>query len=363
MKSIKISAVMLAVCCALTLATTVFAHAEISQCSPAVNASVPQPPKEVKCSFTEVLDAAKSKLVVYNASNAQVDNKDAKLDPADKDGKTFIVTLNTTQLSNGLYTVKWTAVAKEDGHEESGEWKFGVGVAVPAPAVLPKTGADSTGLFAALFAASGVALLGISLVLRKFHRTTIIAALLLALSATLLMNGSASAHENRVVGKYRLTVGFLAEPALLNQPNAIDVRVIISDTQQPVLGLDKTVKAEVTSGGKTTPITLRSRFGAPGAYAGDFIPTKAGAYIFRFTGQIEGLTIDEKFESGPGRFSDVTDTAGMMFPEKLIAPQDVTVQLKAAQDAAASAQTMAYIGIGIGILGVLVGTAGFMRRK
>jgi hypothetical protein len=108
---------------------------------------------------------------------------------------------------------------------------------------------------------------------------------------------------------------------------------------------------------------LRSRFGAPGAYAGDFIPTKAGAYIFRFTGQIEGLTIDEKFESGPGRFSDVTDTAEMMFPEKLIAPQDVTMQLKAAQDAAASAQTMAYIGIGIGILGVLVGAAGFMRRK
>jgi len=194
-------------------------------------------------------------------------------------------------------------------------------------------------------------------------RVKLLAAFVLAACLTAFALGAASAHENRAVGKYRITVGFINEPALLDEPNAIDFRVVVSDTQKPVEGLEKTVKAEVIAGGKSMPIALRSRYGQPGAYAGDFIPTKAGAYIFHFTGEIEGAKIDEKFESGPGRFNDVADTAAMQFPDKVPAPADVTAQLKAANDTAAGAQSMAYIGIAAGVVGIVVGALSFMRRK
>ena len=145
--------------------------------------------------------------------------------------------------------------------------------------------------------------------------------------------------------------------------NSLDFSITVSDTAKPVEGLDKTVKAEVIFGGSTMPLALSARFGQPGAYNAIFIPTRAGTYIFHFTGQIEGTNIDEKFESGPGRFDDVTDTSTLQFPVKVPAPADMAAQLKSAQDAAAGAQTLAYIGIAVGVLGLIVGGLGFMRRK
>ncbi len=187
-------------------------------------------------------------------------------------------------------------------------------------------------------------------------------ALVLALGLTLLVAQSASAHERRTVGKYEFVVGFINEPAYVNQPNAIDLRVTNTETKNPVEGLEKTVNAEVIFGGKTMPVQLRTRFGQPGAYAGDFFPTKAGTYIFHFTGSIEALKIDEKFESGPGRFNDVQDTTPLQFPEKLADPVAAAAQLKAAQDAASRAQTVAYVGVTLGVLGVILGALG-LRRK
>ena len=195
------------------------------------------------------------------------------------------------------------------------------------------------------------------------HRFTLLSAVLFALALVLAGTGVALAHESRAVGKYKFVVGFLNEPALLNQPNSLDFRVTVSDTAKPVEGLDQTVKVEVTSGASTMPLALTARFGQPGAYNANFIPTRAGSYIFHFTGQIEGTTIDEKFESGPGRFNDVADTSSLQFPIKVPAPAEMAAQLKAAQDAAASAQTLAYAAIALGVVGIVLGALGFMRRK
>jgi hypothetical protein len=195
------------------------------------------------------------------------------------------------------------------------------------------------------------------------RRAALVLGVMLALVLALAGTGVALAHESRVVGKYRFIVGFVNEPALLNEPNSLDLRVTVSDTAKAVEGLDKTVNAEVIYGGSTMPLALSARFGQPGAYNAFFIPTKPGTYIFHFTGQVEGMNIDEKFESGPGRFNDVTDTSTMQFPVKVPAPADMAAQLKAAQDAAAGAQTMAYAGIGVGALGLIVGGLAFMRRK
>jgi len=194
-------------------------------------------------------------------------------------------------------------------------------------------------------------------------KRSILSAFALAVGLMLLFTSLAFAHERRSVGKYDFVVGFLNEPAYMNQVNSVDFRVTNHETSKPVEGLDKTVKVEILVGGKILPLNLSARFGQPGAYNAYFLPTKVGSVIFHFTGDIEGQKVDEKFESGPGRFGDVEDTTPLQFPEKVADPVAMATQLKAAQDTAASAQTIAYVGVAFGILGTVLGVLGWMKKK
>src|SRR5262245_47665316 len=104
--------------------------------------------------------------------------------------------------------------------------------------------------------------------MKQTNHARLITDLLLALPVSVVSVGVALAHERRMVGKYQLVVGFINEPAYVNQVNGIDFRVTNTDTSKPVEGLEKTVKAEVIVGGKNLPVNLATRFGQPGAYAG-----------------------------------------------------------------------------------------------
>src|SRR5438094_570267 len=85
---------------------------------------------------------------------------------------------------------------------------------------------------------------------------------------------------------------------------------LVSDHREAI-GPDEILEAAT---GVVVSVILRARFGVAGGYTADIIPTKAGQYLFRFFGEISGDKIDEKFESGPGRFNDVDDPARLEFP-------------------------------------------------
>jgi hypothetical protein len=185
----------------------------------------------------------------------------------------------------------------------------------------------------------------------------------LALLISLISVGVALAHEHRTVGNYDVIIGFLNEPAYTGLTNSVDLRISDHQTSKPVEGLEKTLKAEAIFGASTMPLQLRARFGQPGAYLADLVPTKAGTYIFHITGNIQGQNVDEKFESGPNTFSDVEDLTALQFPQKVPAALDLATQVKAAQDAASAAQTFAYGGIGVGVLGLIVGAVALLTRR
>jgi hypothetical protein len=199
--------------------------------------------------------------------------------------------------------------------------------------------------------------------MKNRKQVTLLAAVMLALLVSLVGVTVAFAHEQRTVGKYTFVVGFLNEPAYTGFPNSLDMRIMEAQSGKPVEGLEKTLRAEVIFGASTMPLQLRARFGQPGAYLADFVPTKAGTYIFHITGDVQGQQVDEKFESGPGRFDDAQDLTALQFPQKVPAALDMAAQVKAAQDAASSAQTMAYIGISVGVLGLIVGGIALIRRR
>src|SRR5258708_10358014 len=146
-----------------------------------------------------------------------------------------------------------------------------------------------------------------------------IAAAVAVVSASLgIFASPAAANERRPIGPYTFVVGWIVEPAYVNQLNALDLTVTETATTKAVEGLEKTLKAELISGGGAAvmPLTVATRFGLPGKYQGQVVPTKVGEYTFHITGTVGTMTIDERFESGPGRFGGIEDLAPLQFPTK-----------------------------------------------
>lgn len=128
-------------------------------------------------------------------------------------------------------------------------------------------------------------------------------------------------HETRIVGPYRLVVGFRSEPAFEDQNNSIDIFVYRASDGRPINAaagdvVDLEVNAQlrdheafVSNTVQTAPLAKPAQaFGTANQYGSWFKPTVDGTYAFHFTGTISDatnpvagpLTIDEIFVCGLG---------------------------------------------------------------
>jgi hypothetical protein len=187
----------------------------------------------------------------------------------------------------------------------------------------------------------------------------------LAIAAGLILATApaASAHERRAVGTYTLVVGWLSEPAYLNQPNALDLRVSRTDDGSAVEGLERTLKAEATAEGKALNVELRPRFRTPGAYDGRLLPTAEGVFKFRITGTIEGNQVDETFTAGPSTFGLVEKP--LAFPRELPSLTGIDQGVRGFEERILSLEekadtSRADTAMALGAAGILVGVAGLV---
>ena len=171
-----------------------------------------------------------------------------------------------------------------------------------------------------------------------------ISALVVVVASLLLFSGHAYAHERRMVGPYQVIVGWLNEPAYVGQLNGLDLRVTDTRTTQPVIGLEKTLTADVAAGGLAPfVLTVTARFGTPGAYNGSVMPTATGSYTFRLKGKIETQDVDEKFTSGPGTFGDIEDTTAVQYPAKVRVADDLAKKLEDLKSGVLQAQLVGLV--------------------
>jgi hypothetical protein len=185
--------------------------------------------------------------------------------------------------------------------------------------------------------------------------------------ATLLCASTAAfAHERRSLagGKYDVVVGWDSEPAYVNQRNAAGIRISKAGTNpaEPVTGAEKTLKVQLRQGAQMRTFDLRAVFGQPGYYVADIVPTRAGDYVWTFGGSIGSDAVNETFDSADGKFDAVAAGSDVQFPVAAPDPDQVTVQLQAAQAAAQTAQTVAYAGVGLGVLGCLLAIIVWLTR-
>jgi hypothetical protein len=201
----------------------------------------------------------------------------------------------------------------------------------------------------------------------RMHRLRLVllasAALVAALSSPPTL---ASAHERRTLagGKYDVVVGWDVEPAYVNQRNAAGIRISRAGTNpaEPVTGAEKTLKVQMRQGSQTRSFDLRAVFGQPGYYVADLVPTRAGDYVWVFSGTIGSDAVNETFDSADGKFDAVAAGADVQFPIAAPDPEQVTRQLQAAQATAQAAQTVAYVGVGVGVLGCLLAIGVWLMR-
>ncbi|MCM8747794.1 hypothetical protein NET02_01385 [Thermomicrobiaceae bacterium CFH 74404] len=195
--------------------------------------------------------------------------------------------------------------------------------------------------------------------------TRLVVVLAVAIAGLIATIGSASAHEHRHVGEYEIVVGFLNEPAIVEEPNGLELRVMKGegDAAQPVEGLADTLQAEVMYGDQVMPLQLRPAFGEPGSYKAEFIPTAEGAYTFHIFGTIEGTPIDERFTSGPETFSEVQSRADLSFPQRVSPASEIERMAGEANDAAATARLLGIAGLVVGLLGLIAGGSGLVLAR
>src|SRR5919197_176365 len=105
-----------------------YAHAFTIRSDPSPSQSVPTPPSKVDVYFSEPIDLRYSTVKVLDSGGKQVDNKDEHNiggDPA-----SLSITLPSSSLKDGVYTVSTKVLSSTDGHVVDNAFVFGIGQAV-----------------------------------------------------------------------------------------------------------------------------------------------------------------------------------------------------------------------------------------
>src|SRR3954454_2473834 len=183
-----------------------------------------------------------------------------------------------------------------------------------------------------------------------------------AVAPLLALAGPAGPHVERSSGPFRLTLGWVDEPPLSGEANAVEVGV--SGAGGGPLAVPAgggsvpagALSVQASSAGATTTLPLVPADEGEGLRA-VIVPTRPGTYAFHVTGTIRGKPVDARAACGGATFDCVTDASEVQFPAKDPSPGEVAQRLErelpraqAAADDADSAKTLAVVALVVAAL-------------
>lgn len=166
---------------------------------------------------------------------------------------------------------------------------------------------------------------------------------------------AALAHTRVEVGSYAIVVGWLVEPPIVGERNALTIE--ISESELPVTGAEATLDVEVLYGGRTWRVNMNPTE-TPGLYTATIFPTVRGQYTVRLFGTLPNAEVDVPVDP-----EEVMPASNLHFPQPLpdtIALQEQVDQLQAELQ---SARILTYVSGGIALLGFVLGVIGLLRRR
>lgn len=205
--------------------------------------------------------------------------------------------------------------------------------------------------------------------------------LLLGLLLVPGLAGAAHAHTVDAVGEYRIEIGWMNEPVVSNETNAIELYVSPLDAsleleeqgfKNGIPGLDDTLKLEIVFKTEKKVLLLSEDHDIPGKYYAFIDPTVSGFYQANLLGTILDTPISLSMHP-----PKVQERGNIEFPR----PADITItqiidghtaliedvhDLKDTVDEleqAGSSQAAGYAGIGLGAAGIAIAAAALARSK
>jgi hypothetical protein len=175
----------------------------------------------------------------------------------------------------------------------------------------------------------------------------------------LLVPLTASAHTEVESGSYKLEIGWVNEPVIIGERNSLELFVAPKDKpEEGVADLEGTLKFTVEYGSASQSYDLQPLEGEPGHYIAPFIPTREGQYTFHITGAINNETVDIQVQP-----EEVISAGKLAFPEAQPPTANLTAQLAAAKSQTGTAQTIAIVGVVLGLIGTGLGAYGLTKKK
>jgi hypothetical protein len=165
----------------------------------------------------------------------------------------------------------------------------------------------------------------------------------------------AYAHTRVEIGPYIVVVGWQNEPVIAGERNALVFE--ISEGEEAVNGVEATLDAQVLYGGRSMTANLAPT-STPGLYRAELFPTVRGQYTVRLFGTLGDTPVDELIEP-----EEVLPAGQLHFPEALPDTLELQQQLNGLQGQVQGLRTAAFAGTGLGLLGLLVGAIGLLRRR
>lgn len=185
---------------------------------------------------------------------------------------------------------------------------------------------------------------------RLMVTAVLLAAILLTINAATTL-----AHTRVEVGPYAIVVGWLVEPPIVGERNALVVE--ISEGETPIADAESDLRAELVYGAQTFRTNLNPT-DDPGVYTATVFPTVRGQYAVRLFGTLGDLEIDETIEP-----EEVFSADRIQFPEPLPDTRELERQIITLEDELQTTRTFSIIALGIGLLGVVIAVVAILKNK
>ena len=169
---------------------------------------------------------------------------------------------------------------------------------------------------------------------------------LLSLIAVVFTIQVAFAHTSVAAGDYTIEIGWVNEPALVGQQNAIVVNVTTTSDQKPVEDVSG-LTVGVSYGGQSKTLTLQPLGeDTPGQFVAPILPTVPGQYTVNLGGKLG--TTDVKVDVDP---EEVQSADALQFPSVQPAQQGVSIDW------------LAWLGALLGLVGIGLGVTALRKAR